>query len=153
MSNKDKYLAMMEEGYIEICEDGNYPPMSRLTYLSDFIFHFNLYDDDMEELFAKKAIEVCEVISKDTAFGYIKDEENYKWYLIMCNFPFFAERIGWSSSIRGASWDIPFRQEKMEFSSCGLFKDHEQIDDLEFTLDEWKEFIGAVIEFGKREEK
>ena len=142
---------MMEEGFIELNDDGDCPTISRLTYLSHFIFHFTLYDSSMDEVFAKKALEVCEVILYELTYYYIKDKENYKWYLIMCNFPFFTKRISWGTSIRGAFWDVPFRQEKIEFSSCGLFKDHEQILDLEFTLDEWKEFIGAVIEFGKRE--
>ena len=153
MNNKDKYLAMMEEGFIELNNDGDCPTISRLTYLSDFIFQFTIEDDDMAELFAKKALEVCGVILHELTCFYIADKEKYKWYLIMCNLPFFAKRINWGTSIRGAFWSVPFGQEKIEFSSCGLFKDHEQIHDLEFTLKEWEEFIGAVIEFGKREVK
>ena len=118
------------------------PPESRLEWLGEYIFDFTTYDGNMSALFARKAIEVCSAINNKTTFLYIEDSDNYQWFLIMCNMPFFADKLEWGSSIRGAWWD-----NKIEFQSCGLWVDDEQLCETEFTLDEWKKFITAIIDF------
>jgi hypothetical protein len=70
--------------------------------------------------------------------------ENYRWHIIMCNMPFFANRIEWGTSIRGAWW-----KPDITLTSCGLWEDDKQIDTLEFSSDEWASFIHAVVHFSK----
>lgn len=136
------YARMLEEGFIETNEFLE-SQQSRLTYLSEYIFDFTTYDGGVAELFATKALEVCAAISDGKTFDYIKDPDNYQWYLLMCNMPFFAERLSWGGSIRGAWWD-----NSITLDSCGLFLDGGQIvDTMEFTRDEWAEFIAAVLAF------
>lgn len=119
--------------------------VSRLGYLSAYIFDFTTYDDDMDEVLAEKAVEVCEAITNKTTYEYIDaSPENYRWYIIMCNMPFFAQRIEWGTSIRCAWWKL-----HITFSSCGLWEDDTQIDTLEFSSDEWASFIHAVVHFSK----
>lgn len=140
------FTAMLADGYSairDLLDSGG--PRSRLAYLSDFIFDFTTYDDEMSELFATKALEVCSALNERKTFAYIEDPDNYRWYLLMCNMPFFHERLGWGTSIRGAWW-----HNDIEFNSSGLWLDGEQIvDDIKFTADEWKAFIAAAIEFSK----
>lgn len=117
---------------------------SRFEYLSNEIFNFCTYDSEMDELFVLKAIEVCKAITDSKTFEYITDKENYKWYLLMCNMPFFSERIEWGGSVRGAWW----KSGGFTFQSCGLFDGDEQIrDEIKFDVDEWKKFIGSIVEF------
>lgn len=112
--------------------------MSRLEYLSDYIFNFTTYDGEMAELFARRSLEVRAAISNSTTFDYIKDADQYRWYLVMCNMPFFADKLEWGTSIRGAWWGEPPHR-KIEFSSCGLFLDGEQLHEtMEFTRDQWR---------------
>jgi hypothetical protein len=120
-------------------EDG----LTRLEFLSDYIFDFTTYDRGMAELFTRKALEVCAAISEQRTFDYIKDEDNYRWYLLMVNMPFFAERLDWGTSIRGAWWS--HGAHKLE--SCGIWRDHEQVTALEFTRNEWLAFVAALVEF------
>lgn len=140
------YLKLLENSYNKVSEvlEGN-APESRLEYLSDYIFQFTTYDGEMSELFAAKAIEVCEAINNRTTFEYIKEPNNYRWYLLMCNMPFFADKLDWGTSIRGAWWysDI---DKPIDLHSWGLWLD-EQTELAEFTAEEWKEFIEAIIEF------
>jgi hypothetical protein len=120
---------------------------SRLEFLSDHIFDFTTYDSAMAELFARKAVEVCAAITNHTTFDYIKNQDDYEWFLIMCNMPFFATRIDWGSSIRGAWWSSP---KQFELASCGLWIGSEQkADALWFTNDEWTQFIRAVVAFAE----
>lgn len=56
----------------------------------------------MSVLFARKAVEVCAAINDRQTFDYINDPNDYLWYLLMCNMPFFAERLECGISIRGA---------------------------------------------------
>lgn len=102
MGLKQDYRRMLEEGYGAIAST---EPIGRLEYLSDYIFNFTTYDGEMAELFACKALEVCAAISNRTTFDYIKDAEQYRWYLVMCNMPFFSDKLEWGTSIRGAWWD------------------------------------------------
>jgi hypothetical protein len=133
----------VEQGLIEC------GPESRLAYLSRDIFDFTTYDGSMDELFARKAVEVCAAITNRATFEYIKDAENYRWFLLMCNMPFFQGKLNWGGSIRGAWWDA---EKGFELQTCGLWLGNEQLTEpLTFSPDEWKKFIAAVIEFAAPE--
>lgn len=99
----------MKEGLLEILNDSyerDELSDSRLDYLGDTLFEFITYEDEYSELFATKALEVWDAISSKTTFDFIDDPENRKWFLLMCNMPFFAKRINWGSSVRAAFWDL-----------------------------------------------
>lgn len=120
---------------------------SRLEYLALHIFGFTTYDSEMDQLFARKAVEVCAAITHRTTFDYIEDPTNYTWYLVMCNMPFFANRIEWGTSIRGAWWDS-----SQKIDSCGFYIDGKQVTDEQHMDDEdWERFMEAVIEFAAPE--
>lgn len=138
------YARMLVDGFFETRDACGGSSSSRLTYLSDFVFGFTTYDSEMAELFARKALEVCAAISAGTTFDYIKDPGQYRWFLVMCNMPFFAGRLEWGTSIRGAWW----AHGGTTLSSDGLWSEGEQITDVTFTDSQWKEFIAALIAFG-----
>lgn len=146
------YLAMLENSYaIARSLQGCSTPESRLEFLADDIFDFTTYDSEFSKKLARHAVDVCHAINTSTTFDYIKDPENYQWFLIMCNMPFFAERIEWGTSIRGAWWDS-FREERLTLSTCALFDGDQNIDCPKFTRAEWVLFINAVVEFGRGQE-
>lgn len=139
-----EYRRMLEEGYEAIASAD---PISRLEYLGDHIFDFTTYDGEMAEFFASRALEVCAAISEKTTFDYIKDTEQYRWFLVMVNMPFFSDKITWGMSVHGAWWSEPPRT-KIKFDTCGLWLDGEQVrTEMEFTRDEWERFISAMREF------
>ncbi len=118
---------------------------TRFEYLSEHIFDFNTYDSDMAKLFASKALEVCAAVLNKTTFDYIEDPDQYRWYMVMCNMPFFKDRLDWGVSIRGAWWQF----DDTEFSSCGLWiGDRQYAGTLTLDQDQWRAFIAAVIAFG-----
>lgn len=121
------------------------PEMSRMEFVAERIFDFTLYDSEMCDLFGKKAIEVCEVINARTTFGYIENAEDYVWYLQIVNMPFFAERLDWGTSIRGAFWS----HKMPELKSHSIYEDGEQLLEIPFDQDEWKMFIAALIKFSR----
>ena len=135
----DGYKALQTLGY------ASSPPSSRLEYLGNDIFDFTTYDGVMSAAFAEKAVEVCKAITEHATFEYIKDEDNYRWYLLMVNMPFFASRIDWGTSIRGAFWD-----NEITFQSCGLWDGEKQLhEELAFTLETWEQFMRDVVAFAQ----
>lgn len=146
MSDRKICLRMLEDGFAalrEINPDGT--PESRIAYLGDFIFQFVTYDEDKSEQFATKALEVCRAISDGKTFEYIADEANYNWFLLMCNMPFFAPRLNWGESIRGAWWDSYL---DADFETQGLwFGGKQALEPIKFSTEQWKEFIAALLEF------
>jgi hypothetical protein len=138
------YLDLLKNSYDMENSCGGVPA-SPLEYLGEYVFDFTTYDTKMLTLFTEKAIEVCAAITQGTAFGYIKNEDNYRWYLLMCNMPFFASKLEWGTSIRGAWW-----AEGITLHSCGLWDGDKQITDLEFTPEEWIDFVRAIVEFSKQ---
>lgn len=139
------YCRMLEEGHDNIRAFQGHNS-SRLEYLGDHIFNFTTYDGEMSELFASKALEVCAAISAGTTYDYIKDKENYRWFLLMCNMPFFAGKLEWGTSIRGPWW----LHDKITLSSDGLWLDGDQIQDtVDFTGEEWRRFVEAMLLFTK----
>lgn len=122
---------------------------TRLEYLSSEIFNFTTDDGDMDALFARRAVEVCKAISGRSTFEYIKDPEQYRWFLVMLNMPFFAKRTEYGTSVRGSWWES---HDGVEFSSCGLFEGENQLyQTITFTADEWLAFIQAIIDFAEPE--
>jgi hypothetical protein len=149
-SGNMSYLKTLEDSFA-MTSAHECPPESRLAYLSENIFDFTTYDGAMSDLFGRKAVEVCAAITNGTTFDYIADQDNHRWFLLMVNMPFFAGRLDWGTSIRGAWWSA-YPDKHFEFQSCGLWDGGEQqTGDLLFTEEEWKEFMRAVIEFAAPE--
>lgn len=144
MNNKKDWLSILNHSF-EMMQELPTEPETHLVYLSQSIFDFTSYDSAMDELFGGKAIEVCEAISNRTTFDYIRDKENYKWFLLLLNTPFFSEKTEWGTSIRGAWWNTP-----IELKSLGLWDGEKQlVDPIKFDCDEWTRFVDAMIEFSK----
>jgi hypothetical protein len=61
----------------------------------------------------------------------------------MCNMPFFADRLEWGTSIRGAWWS------SKSLASCGLWDGDKQLLELNFAPGEWDEFARALVEFAR----
>lgn len=140
------YLELLERSFkIEREEDLE---LDRFEYLSEYVFQFTTYDGEMSNLFGKKALEVCLVISNKKTFEYQDDKENYKWYLIMVNMPFFLDKLEWGTSVRGAWWD----HKEFKLSSYAFYDERkEQIPILKFSEVQWKLFVNAMEEFVKKE--
>lgn len=152
--DKQDYRRMLDEGFAETPNFGGSTSSTRLEYLSEHIFDFTTYESEMAEMFAAKALEVCAAISDERTFEYIgASSDNRMWYLLMCNMPFFADKLEWGTSIRGAWWGEP-PHSRIKFDSCGLWLDGKQLyEPMEFTREQWEDFISAVREFaaGDRE--
>jgi hypothetical protein len=150
MMNKRDYLKMLEEGFSETNAFGGGDPATRLEYLSDHIFDFTTYDSGKAEEFAAKALEVCAAISNEKTFDYIADPDNYRWFLLMVNMPFFARRLNWGTSVRGAWWDAS----TTELNITGLWLDGDKLTEpLKFSTEQWQEFIAAMLEFAEERPK
>ena len=140
------YLKLLNHSYICVRSFRD-AVLSKWEYLASEVFDFTTYDREIDELFAQKALEVCTAITRKQTFDYQKDTENYKWYLIMCNMPFFIDKLEWGTSIRGAWWDNYSQDFIIE--SCGFFdcENDEQIMSLVFDEKQWNEFIKAMNDF------
>lgn len=136
------YAALLHHSY-EHARNGDNPPESRHEFLADHVFDFTTYDGAMSAEFAQRAVQVCEAITDGETFAYIADEERYRWFLLMCNMPFFVGRLDWGTSIRGAFWE----HGSTTLESCGLWAGDQQVLKLEFSRAEWMEFIRAVVAF------
>jgi hypothetical protein len=145
------YLEMLKTSYsVAQSLQGCSTPESRLEFLADDIFDFTTYDPEFAKKLARHAVDVCDAINTTTTFTFIENPENYSWFLIMCNMPFFARRIEWGTSIRGAWWNC-FPESHFTLPTCALFDGDVHIEHPKFTAEEWPLFIAAVVEFGRSE--
>lgn len=147
------YIKLLTDGFNT--ENGPcIPYASRLDYLGSEIFDITTYDSSMTEKIASKLLETIKAITERTTFEYIKIEENYHWYLLMVNMPFFQGKLNWGCSIRGAWWDLSELWNPngvTTFTSCGLYDGDQQVTELKFSTDEeWVNFMKAVIEFAEQ---
>jgi hypothetical protein len=121
---------------------------SRYAYLSEYIFMFTTYDSEISDEFGQIAVAVCEAVTNRTTFEFIKDPENYRRFILLCNTPFFSDRIEWGTSIRGAWW----RFDMIKMDSCGLWSaDGDQLEEISFPPEEWGTFMQEVIAFARNE--
>jgi hypothetical protein len=146
MDSQADYLKMLEHSFQ--CEsESECPPETRAAFVACHIFDFTTYDGGMDDLFGRKALEVCAAINERRTFDYITDPECYRWYLLMCNMPFFVDKLEWGTSIRGAWWGTQLGQ-PFVLASCGLWSGDEQALRITFPDSQWSAFISALVEFG-----
>jgi hypothetical protein len=134
---------MLEEGYSVESSDR---PMSRLEYLSDYIFDFTTYDSAISSEMAKQALIICKVINDSSMSDYIDDPIQYRSFIYFCNLPFFISKLDWGTSIRFPWWNSI----GIVFNSTGLWLNGEQIySNLFFKDDEWKLAVNDMLEFSQ----
>lgn len=138
MNVKEKY----KDHYIDYCEIFTEAP-NKYEWAAREIFGLTTYDGYLDELFVKKIIEVSKVILKRQTFEYIKDENNYITYIVVCQLFEHFNWIDWGTSIRGAWFDGQERHNEkakaildVNITACGG-------GEIPFTRDNLK----ALIEF------
>jgi len=143
-----EWLEILDNSFAEV-RSHHYPEDAPdwYEYLSSYIFGFDTDDAWIDKIFVIKALEVCSAINNRRVFNYIESNtNNYVWYVLMCNMPFFSKTLEFGCSIRSSFWHSP------TFQSLGLWFGEEQyIEPISFKEDEWKSFINALIEFAIKE--
>lgn len=123
------------------------PPISRLSFIGNYIFDFTTYDDEMDELLASKMLEVIDCILNNKTFDYHRhgeDKENYTNYIIMVNMPFLKDKIEWGTSIRGAWFDEygHYSEPQPPYYNMGYI-------DFKVPKSEIKQFMKDLLEWSK----
>lgn len=90
----------------------------KYVWLAEDVFHIDTYDDNLSEKFGRAILEVLRVIKNRQNYEYIKNEDNYIKYILVCNLLDMNDLISWGTSIRGA-W--------FEFMDYGGYDDHRRI--------------------------
>jgi len=144
-----KYLQLLRNSYAAACRHNEWPPQDHLDYIGEGIFGFETCNSRMSSLFAQKALEVCETLTAGSVTDYIKDEDNYLWYLIMRNMPFFMSKTNQVGSPSTAGWDS-----EIILQCGGLWNGDEPMDEeFTFTIQTWTEFLSDVSEFAREKSK
>jgi hypothetical protein len=155
-----EYFQILEANYCYWVEKCGFSELTRDEFLAQYIFDITTYDLNADKLFIQKICEVCQAVNTKTTYEYISsavivenEMNNYTWYLLLMQIPFFKERVEWGTSIRGAWW-TPQRLNPyagyIVLDSTGFWRDNKQIlDPILFTIEEWGCFIDAIIEFAK----
>jgi hypothetical protein len=148
MRNKTYFADLLSYSYAQV-KANDKSIVSRLNYLSEYIFKFTTYNSEMGEFFAAVALEVAAAITNGVTHYFIDDSAiHHKWYLVMVNMPFFSGRLDWGCSVRNAWW---WDQSDYLLETLGLYEDGEQLGPLELTQNEWVEFVRGMLIFAKDE--
>ena len=133
------FLALLEAAMADEQLVSGCPPNTRAAFLAEFIFDFTTYEDEFAHEFGVQALRVCRAISARKTYEFAEPTVDRRWFLLMCNMPFFSRRINWGTSIRGAWWDItPPNEQWLE-----LPLNHSMLMDSE----SWPKFITALLMF------
>lgn len=118
-----------QKSWFDDSHGGDY---SKYTWAAHNIFNLTTYDDWLDEVFVKDIIEVCKVILEDRNYEYIKNEQHYIKYILVCQMFENFRWIEWGTSIRGA-W---FQEEYFKpFGSDEVIKSRDILEELEWG--EW----------------
>jgi len=147
LTTKAQYVELLARSYEKERELEIYD--SPYAFLAMEIFGLITYDDDEGELFGRKAVDVCLAITRKLTIPYQQDSENYRWYLLMVNMPFFQGKLDWGTSIRGAWWDYDAKAWTIQ-GQGGLWRsDSEQLANLTVPREEWDTFVEAMRAFAE----
>ena len=122
---------------------------TKYEWAASYIFDLVTYDGGLDELFVKKIIEVCKVILDKTSYEYIKDENNYINYILVCQILDKFSWIDWGTSIRGAwfgpSYNPRYILEGTEITYYGNGKPETKgHPDVPFTIENLKKLIKFI---------
>jgi len=76
----------------------------KCIFLSSAIIGITTYDDELSKEFGKMILDTLIQIKNRTTFEYIKNKENYKNFILSCNF--IQDWLEWGTSIRGAWFNV-----------------------------------------------
>lgn len=129
---------------------------SKYEWAASEVFGLTTYDGDLDETFVKAILEVCKVIHNGSNFEYIKNEQNYIKYILVCQLLDKFHWIEWGTSIRGAWFDGWYPNTKfhpiIEEDEWTAYNDDEEewetriLNMVEFTNDNIKAFIEFMEE-------
>jgi hypothetical protein len=109
-------------------------------WLSNEVFDLTTYDEELDEMFGRKMIEVCKVILEGKTFEYIRNREKYVQYILACQPLEKHGWINWGTSIRGSFFeDCEFNENAKELCSCCYSGDK-----IPFTKETLKELIKFI---------
>jgi hypothetical protein len=124
----------------------------RLAFLADHTFGFATYDSEKATLFGQKAVEFIEAVTEGKTFEYQQaSEENYTWFLIMANMPFFQKRLEWGTSVRGAWWQPTPGKNGQHVVGGWWYVEDEGLDEFVINREGWIELMRAIVEWTKEE--
>ena len=121
---------------------------SKYDWAATNIFDLTTYDGDLDERFVKDILEVCKVILEKRNFEYIKDEQNYLKYIIVCQLLVNKRWINWGTSIRGAWFE---RDETYIWDEKVPISESDKILKTNVTVPFTVENLKALIEFMEEE--
>ena len=101
----------------------------------------------MSDYYARKMLKVIKSINEGDCKYSRSEGFDYFWYINAYNLMEFATDYG--ASIRGC-W---FSHSGQSLSNCWAFYDGEQITELNFTGEEFKEFINVLFDWSGLEYK
>ena len=98
-------IDIYRKNYEEVCSwhDDEY---DKYEWAANYIFELITYDAALDEKFVKDIIEVCKVIIDKRNYDYIKDDNNYIKYILVCQLLDRFQWINWGTSIRGAWFEL-----------------------------------------------
>lgn len=108
-------------------------------FISSHVFNLTTYDLKLDQLFVEKIIEVLKVILNRETFEYIKKEDNYINYILVCQKLEQLNWIDWGTSIRGAFLD---ESNENATSICEYY-----YNDYQYIIKYSKENLIAFIEW------
>jgi hypothetical protein len=146
---KTDYLELLENSHHQINELlHSDEPITRIEYLSEYIFNFFAFDDDnTPNILGSKCLEVCTAINNQKISEYLDDKDNVSWFILIINTHFLKNKICFDGT--NTSW--LFKTEPLILKSTGIFINDEQVTTLKFTKNQWIKFINAMNGFIKRE--
>lgn len=136
----------LEEIYKHHKKTYNNSKMSKLEFVAHETFGLATYDVELDELFAKKIIEVIKVIIERKNFEYIEDKQNYINYILVCQLLDKAGWIEWGTSIRGA-WLVDFRPEDAQWNLARYWCRNPDGKEIELDVPYSKNNIIALLEW------
>ena len=140
---------LLYDSYVMSCEIADCEH-SKWEFVSSGIFDLITYDSGLDELLGNKMMEVILSIRDGNTYDYIADDQNYIWFIKMCNTPFLGRALEWGTSIRGAWFD---QSMTYKIDTCSLFYDGKQIVDPILSYDDLISLINALEKFLSEEMK
>lgn len=110
---------------------------NKIMFLSDYIFDFTTYHDNISLDMAADMLNVLSAIQNRSSFEYISDDRNYRTYLTMINMPFLNGKLEWGTSIRGAWFDCCGQDETYTFALGSISVPKKEFDIFIKELLEW----------------
>ncbi len=138
------YLEKINASYASFVKEQDGMNDSKLDFLALSVFGLTTVDPDSSDIVVTGYLRLLKAVTTETTEDFYNHANTT--YIFIINSEFFKDKVYWDIAPENTYWDKDMGDFSLWTCSLGTFGNSEEV---EFTRDEWINYVNAVFEFSE----